>query len=356
MGRFSAIASHGEQGARSPGRRRTRSSVLAAVRFVVFAAVSNAASAAAQVTPDDALRRDLIAQAEAARDAGDHARAYELATRAAQLHASPSLSLLLAQEAAQAGRIAVALDHAHRCVTDVATVAPRNRERIQRICSDLVRNLDGRIARLTVQVPEELSATSGLVVQAGTQDLPRATWGVPVPVDPGELVVRATLPDGRRFERRLLLAEGDRAEVAVTFASAASAAAVAPIATHDAPHSPSVRSGVGAGPWVVAGLGAVALGTAGVLWALHGNAVSERDAVCDAGGCDPSSIDANNRAIDLARATNASLIVGGVALAAGVTWFVIATARGGRAGDAPVVRPIAWALPGGAGVGVGGSL
>ena len=259
-----------------------------------------AETAGAQPVPaPDALRRDLIAQAERARDEGDHARAAGLAERAAVIRVSPSLSLMLAQEHAALDHAAVAHGHAVRCVADAtADAALRNRDRILRLCHELVLRTEPAVPTVPAAPP---------VIVRNTTTAP------------------PTLPH------------------------------VAPSIGTTAPPRGESR-GAGAGPWIVAGVGVLAFAAAGVAWGLNGEALSERDAACDAEGCDPSALDANARANDFVTATNVALISGVVALAAGVTWFVIATVRGGRASDAPAVRPTAWALPSGVGIGIGGSL
>ena len=320
--------------------------------------------AAAQPAPggeNDALRRDLLAQAEAARDAGDHTRALDLATRASQLRASPSLSFMIAQEAAELGHVVDALDAARRCVADASADASlRNRDRVLRGCAALVQEVEPRLARLTVRVPE---GVPGVVVEVARRPLPGAVWGVAVPVDPGEVTVAAHTGDGRSFSRTVTTVAGQSAEVAVSFAPAAPAAppvevaapapTVAPVVAP--PPAPAVaRAGVGAGPWIVAGLGAAVLGGAGVLWMMHGSALDERDGACSAAGCLPSALDANDRAQTLTLATNVSLAVGGAALVGGVTWFLIARGRSARVDATP--HATAWVTPQGAMVGIGGAL
>lgn len=312
-------------------------------------------------TADDTLRRDLVAQAEQARDAGDHARSVDLATRAALLRMTPSLGLMIAQEHEQLGHIVDALDHARRCAADASTDRTlRNRERIARNCRDLGRSLSPLVARVTVRVPPD---GANATVMVGTRTVPPAGWEVPIAVDPGDVVVRASAPDGRRFEQTVHVARGASAEVVVALAAPARSEVVAVItqprispdaSIHTmAPRMVPVRRSVGAGPWVVAGLGAVSLVVAGVLWSMHGTAVAERDGACDASGCDPSAVDADARAHEMTLGTNVAIGIGSAAIAGGLTWFLIA--RSGT-GETPGLRPSAWLLPESAGLTLGGIL
>jgi len=326
-------------------------------------AVAAATPAASAQSADEALRRDLVAQAESAREAGDHARALDLATRAAQLRTTPSLGLMIAQEHEQLGHIADALDHARRCASDASRDGSlRNRPRITRNCRELAVALATQVARVTVRVP---TADDGASVRIGTQSIPPAGWGVPIPVDPGEVTVRASHSDGRTFEQTIRVASGGSVTIDVALAMRAPTTVdVAPTTTTDAPspvpsthiEAPRVTttvSGPGAGPWVVVGAGAASLIVAGVLWSMRGSAIADRDAACDARGCDPSSIDSNETARSLTLGTNLAMGLGAAAIAGGLTWFFVA--RSGR-GEARALRPSAWVHPGGAGLSLGGAL
>jgi len=325
---------------------------------VCAGAALTATSTALAQTDADALRRDLIAQAEQAREAGDHARSAELAQRAAALRMTPSLALLLAQEHEQLGHLVVALDHARRCTADATSdTALRNRDRLLGICRELTEVLSRRVGRITVRVPSELARAT---VRVGERELPSAAWGVAVPVDPGEVVVRVS-DEARRHEQTVTVRvavggsveldlPSPRAEVAVARPPALQAApGVAPTQPIEAP----ARGGAGAGPWVLAGVGAAAFVGAGVLWALHDGAMSERDGACDAGGCDPSSVDADARMRGLTTATNVAIGVGSAAVAGGVVWWL---ASRGRGRDAERGRPTVWVVPTGTGLAVGGAL
>lgn len=325
--------------------------------------VATASPRALAQTADDALRRDLVAQAETAREAGDHARALDLATRAAQLRATPSLGLMIAQEHEQLGHIVDALDHARRCASDASRDGTlRNRERITRNCRDLAAALATQVARVTVRVPAD---DDGASIRIGSQSIPPAGWGVPIPVDPGDVIVRGSHRDGRSFERTIRVARGGSVTIDVVLALRAPTTvnvAPMPAITPPAPETPSplegprttaAATGPGAGPWVLAGAGAASLIVAGVLWSMHDGAIADRDAACDPRGCAPSSIEFNETARSLTLGTNIALGLGAAAIAGGLTWFFVA--RSGR-GETRALRPSAWMHPGGAGLSLEGAL
>lgn len=325
---------------------------------VCAGAALTASSTALAQTDADALRRDLLAQAEQARESGDHARAVQLADRAAALRMTPSLALLLAQEHEQLGHLVVALDHARRCTADATSDSTlRNRDRLLGICHELTEVLSRRVGRITVRIPSELAQAT---VRVGDRELPTAAWGVAVPVDPGEVVVRVS-DEARHHAQTVTVRVAVGASVEIDLPSPRAQAVVAgpptlQAAPRVAPTQPTeapAGGGAGAGPWVLAGVGAAAFVGAGVLWALHDGAMSERDGACDAGGCDPSSVDADARMRGLTTATNVAIGVGSAAVAGGVVWW-LASRRGGR--EAERGRPTVWVVPTGAGLAVGGAL
>jgi hypothetical protein len=313
------------------------------------------AGAQATVSTDDDQRRTLLTDAETARTAGDHVRALELAQRAAAIRMSPSLALMIAQEASALGRVVDGVVAARRCVSDAtADAALRNRDRILRLCTVLADDLGSRVGELMVRTA---AVPVGTHIEVARHEVPSEAWGTAVLVEAGDVEVRATAPDGRTFARTIRVVAGERAEVAVAFATGRGTPASE--ARQEARLEflpPQPRRGVGAGPWVLGGVGALAFVSAGVFWALHESAVVERDAACDRTGCDPSSVASNDRARDFTAATNVALIVGGVGLAAGVTWWIIARSRGGDGDATAPQRPTAWVTPGLAGVVVGGTL
>ena len=102
--------------------------------LVVSVALAWAAPASAQ-DGADAARRALIADAAAASQAGDHARAIELAARAAALRATPSLRYFLAREHLAVGHPVEALALAGECASGArADREVHNREALVARC------------------------------------------------------------------------------------------------------------------------------------------------------------------------------------------------------------------------------
>jgi hypothetical protein len=291
------------------------------------------AASHAQEGPADVARRDLIAQAEAAATAGDHARAVQLGERAAQLRITPTIQYFLAREHLALGHPVEALGYSGACARSAeADLSLRNRDGVLQACRDLVAETGRRVVRVIVHVPSP--APPGLTVRVHGAELPATLYDIPYPVAPGVVLVEATAPGHLPFRRELQVAASQTALVDVRLDPAPVAppvvavrqpverlAPVAPPRRVAPPADPSPR-GPGVGPVVVAGTGAVGLILGGVFYALASSAQSDRDADC-VNGCSPASQDHNRRYGDLLVATNVAIGIGAAALAGGVTWFLI---------------------------------
>ncbi len=319
--------------------------VCAALALVLMPSLS-----LAQESPIEVARRDLLTRAEQARGDGNHALALDLGTRAGQIRMTPSLRLLIAQEHESLGHTLEALDEARRCAHEaVADSGLRNGPAILARCEEIVRTMEPRVSRLTVRV----ARAEGTVVAMGAQPLPPALWNVPLPILPGTVRVTATASDGRRFTREVSVVAGGAAEIVIDLPQEGATTA-RPSAQTSAP----ARQGPGAGPWILGGLGLASLGAMAAFWALHEDAVSERDAACDASGCDPVALTHDDRARTFTTLTNVSLGLGLAAVGGAVLWYAFAPRRESEVRPAATVGPRIGVLflPSGGTVTFGGSL
>lgn len=305
---------------------------------ILSSTLAAAAHASAQDTREALGRRELIRQAEEARDAGDHTRALERATSAAGLHPgmTPSLRLLVASEHNSLGHTLDALEHAERCAREAeADPSLRSRGLILRRCRELADSLRDRVARVSVRVPDP--APDGLEVNLQGGTLHTALWGVPVPVLPGAVEIDARTPDGGRFHQRVMVSARDTREVQVVLTREAQVVITRETAAGGGVDPPIVgritdegaRRDAGAGPWVVAGVGAASLGAAAVFGLLRGAALDDRAARCDTARrvCDPSAQEAQSRAETMSALVNVTVTVGAVALAGGAVWWLLGRSR-----------------------------
>lgn len=275
-------------------------------------------AAAAQESTAELARRELITQAEGASDGGDHARALELATRAARVRMTPSLRLLLAQEHNALGHTLAALDAATRCEREVqADTALRNRERLLATCAELAATLRGRVGRVVVRLE---TPPPGARVTVNGEALAEALWGVAWPALPGRVAVVVEADGYAPFRREVELAAGREEAVAV---------ALVAVAANPTPQAPSrtvatPRGGAGAGPWVLMGVGALSAGAGLVFWRLQEGALADRDAACTTRACQPAAYDADADAHTWNLAANVAWGVGGAAVAGGALWWLLA--------------------------------
>ncbi len=277
----------------------------------------------------DVARRQLIADAAAASGAGDHARAVALATRAAALRATPSLQYFLAREHLALGRPVEALARAGDCAAGArADRDLRNRAALIARCEAVAAEADRGVARLTVRVAPP--TPEGLRVAVAGAPLAPALYDVAVPVAPGAVEVTATAVGRAAFRATLTLAAGASDALTVTLEDAPPpprAQTAPPPALVSPPSPPPPRpASIGAGPWALAGIGALGLAVGGALGALALDAQSGRDAACAAAWrCDAGEalrLDARYR--DEALGANVAFGVGAAALVGAAAWWVVA--------------------------------
>jgi len=301
-------------------------------------------AAYAQTGPEELVRRELLNEADAARNAGDHARALDRARRAMQIRATPSVGLIIAQEAEALSTqpdhghlVLEALSAAENCAAQ-ARLDPtlRNREVILVRCREVAEHMRPRVGRvrLSVQGP----TLPGMNVQVNGSAVPQAVWSVDYPVVPGRVRVDAVTPDGREFHTEAEVSAGSTQTLTVVIPVAptvgARAETTAPprraLPVQPPPPPPPRQSHVGA--WALVGTGAALTVAGGVFLGLRFSNVSERERLCPAGAC-PNVNDFNTAtaAQDSAKTYNTAgfvlVGVGVAAITAGVLWRVLGAPR-----------------------------
>lgn len=337
---------------------------------VSLGALLCAPSLFAQPNADEIARRELIADAEMARDAGDHPRAVDLAARAWALRTTPSLALLLAQEHAALGHIVEAISFAEQCSRAVdADPTLHHRARLQSACGALSSSLPARLARLTVRAPT--TRPPGLRITVQHNELREVLWDVAYPINPGAVVVEAQASDGSHFELSSTLVEGESRSIEVVLRGATPTAlrsrpdATPPPREEPVPSIPWRERLPGRGPYILFGAGVATLGIAGLFFGLRQLSVSARDdsaaMVLTACNADPTqcnytdAVDADSRARTFNLLTNAAVGIGVVTLASGVAWWLVSFLRYRPAPRPPVTVGV-WPTGGGAALSLGGAL
>jgi hypothetical protein len=335
-------------------------------------ALVHASNAWAQTPAEVAARRGLLEQAEAASRAGDHTQALELGERAGRISMSPSLRLFLANEERTVGRAADALGNAELCAqTAERDTTLRNRTQLISQCRALIAELTPRVGRVTLRVAPP--APQGLQITLGGQPMSDAFWGVPFTVNPGHVVVEATAPGHVAFRTEVDVAAAATVEVPVQLADAPVASSPPPtsssgpaVATASGspapvlvppPSQPAPSGGAGPLPWIVVGLGVAGLGVGIASVALRGAALDSLSAACpDRTVClrEQPNVDDYNAARRWSTVATATFITGGVLVAGGLVWWLVARSTGSH----PERHAHLEFAPtnGGAWVGLGGAL
>lgn len=290
----------------------------------LLVATALAAPALAQEGPAEVARRELIAQAEAAATAGDHARAVRLGERAAQLRVTPTIHYFLAREHLALDHPVEALSYAGSCARAAeADPTVRNRDTVLDACRALAAETGARVGRITVRVAGP--APAGLAVRVQGSELAATLLDVAYPVAPGLVVVEASAPGRRAYRREVQVAAGRSESVELRLEAEEVAppapVVVAPPRVVAPPPAAPVRD-PSVGPWIVAGAGAASLVVGAVFYGLATGAQDDRTRAQRAGNeADANRFDASY--VDSLVSANVAFVVGAVALAGGVTWFVL---------------------------------
>ena len=214
---------------------------------------------------------------------------------------------------------------------EAASVAAASRDPRETVARDRATKLEAQIARLTIAVSE---AAEGLEVRLDGQPIPKASWGVALPSDPGPHTIEARAAGFTTWTKKVELPKTAAQETVVvpplvpapkeevTPPPPVLPPPVAPTKPAPAPEEPG--KGLLIGGIVVGGLGVAALAVSGALVGVASGKYGDSDAFCDETTCfDPQGIDLTDQARTLGDAAT-GLFVGGLVLAAaGVTMIIL---------------------------------
>ncbi len=303
----------------------------------------------AQTSPTEVARRELLQGADAARAAGDHPRALDLARRAGEIRMTPSVRLLLAQESEVTGSLLEALDHASGCVREAeADATLRNRATILTNCRALESALRPRLGSVVLQVG---TPPAGAVIRVAGHEIPAALFGLPVRVMPGSVVVEVGGEGIEASHQEVQVAAGTSVDVPVQVRAVESAAIATvadtrlSLATQTV--TPAQNGGPGAGPWVLVGTGGAAVIAGGILLAMGASELRLRDGLnCQYrdSPCAPEYNDHDNNQFQYTNWGTGVAAAGATAMAAGVLWWLIARSTGDSQARSSTVSSTHYAL------------
>ena len=187
--------------------------------------------------------------------------------------------------------------------------------------------LESGLSTLTLRAP---AATPGLEVRRAGQPVPAASFGTPVAIDPGLVVIEVSAPgyEAARLEATIAAAADHRVlEIPMLRKMVAnSAASASPAADEHETASEPARSG-NALPWAIGGVGAAALVAGGVLGALALSSNSKAVDACNNGnenGCTTSQQRRDTQAL----ASTVCVGIGVVGVGVAAIWLL--TGQSGR--------------------------
>jgi hypothetical protein len=219
----------------------------------------------------------------------------------------------------QIGRLGSAWEH--YTTARVLAYAAAQIERAQRN-ADSAKELESRVAKITIVVRKEMDAIQGLVVLRDGQPQERALWNTPLPVDAGEHVIEVKAPDRKPWSGKvMILADGAAVKVNVG------------VGVVDPGPVRAWQKPVG---WTAIGVGGASLITMGILSgiAVTKKNASNADGHCGANNvCDNVGLPLRDQAMSLANGATATLVIGGV-LAAGGLVLVLTAPKANKEQDA----------------------
>ena len=333
---------------------RTKFSLVPSLFLFLFAG-----SAAAQTDLERATAREAADAGRTAFEAGHYEQAVDSFTRAEQLvHAPPHL-LFLARSQAKLGRLVAAHENYLKIIHETLPAkAPKAFLDAQSSADQELEKVDARLPSVTIAV--QGTPTTGVGVQMDGAELSAAMIGIPLPVDPGQHVFKASATGAESAPVTLTLAEGAKETVMLTLRPTASAPVAAAAQTTTSGGSPADNSsssngaGLRVASYVSFGVGAVGLGL-GTYYLLkssstRNSANSLYDSCLTQGGtgqCDDpvakAQITSKDSDADSQRTLGAgALVVGGVGIATGVTLLVLDAShrRSTASATKPHVTPV----------------
>ncbi len=324
------------------------------------------ATAASQPSPTDkALATELFNQGRTLLAQGQTAEACRKLEESQRLDPASGTLLNLAVCHEKQGRTASAWAE----FRDARVLAQRdNRDDRVALADEHIRALEGKLSKLTVNVPPAATAPA-LVVELDGGALPPDAWGIPLPVDPGEHTIEASAPGRSTWTGKVLVGpEGDVQTVALP--KLESSAPGPPRTSPPLPSAPAASTGpaplqgeapTAAAPTfdptrrtiaIVAGaVGLVGIGIGSYFGVLAFAKKSESDAECPGGQCSDRGVQLNDTAKLAADISTVAFATGIVGVAAGT--YLWLTSR--RASSSTSVRVVPRLSQTTAGVGLQGT-
>ncbi len=322
---------------------------------VLCVGLTTGAAAEAQTSASDkAAAEALFDQAQDLMKKKDYAEACTKFEQSQRIDPAIGTLLYLADCYERVGRLASAWATFREGASEAREAGQMDRARAGEKRAAL---LEPRLSKLTVKVATENDGIDGLTVTRGKEDVLKGLWGVAVPVDAGDYVVRASAPGYKAFEQTISV-PADAASATINIpkleVDPAQAAPAEPVPVQPPAPEPPVAQpaaypplGQDRGPsddsdpgstqrtigLVVGGVGLVGIGV-GAFFGF--DAISKNDdakALCPRGNVcdDPDGVTLTDDAKKAATISNIAFAAGGAALAGGVILYLTAPSKSSTA-------------------------
>jgi tetratricopeptide (TPR) repeat protein len=272
------------------------------------------AQPAGQTGAAEALFREAVALAKD----GEYRKAIDKFQASYELDPARGTLLGWALAEARSGRVAAALAH-YQQLRDAAKRA--GDERREKAAEQGIADLTPRVPTLVIRTEAELP--EGTEIEINGRSLPSGVVDSRLPMEPGEYVLVAKAPNGAESTQRVSLPEGARETVLIALGKATK-----PTPPPPTPPPRDTRGGRGITALQTTGIVLSALGVAGLgvgayYWIESGETYSEVSAACPDQTCPPTERGAVDNGIQQENIGRVGLIVGGLALATGVTLVLV---------------------------------
>jgi serine/threonine-protein kinase len=224
---------------------------------------------------------------------------------------------------------------------NVASAAKvQNQPQRERVARERAKALEPRLAKLVIEVPA--GAPPGLEVKRDGVAVGNASWGTPVPIDPGPHRITVEAPGKQPWEGTVSGFEARTSRIMIPRVLASAPVAGAEPEPANKPQEaaafpPPVVEQRGAtqrtAGWITAGLGVAALGV-GAGFGIDSLRKRENSKdFCQGNVCEPEGVHLRQQAIDSGDVATITTIAGGAALVGGIV--LLLTAPKSTPGEAP---------------------
>ncbi len=239
----------------------------------------------------------------------------------------------------------------------------KNQNDREELARQRVEALEPNLAYLSIEL--EGDVPNGLVVERDGRPVPLASFGVSIPVDPGEQKVTASAPGYAPWQQTLQIAPGrGKATLRIPALQRSATSSAEPVAASAAPNEAGAQPSslaskqrtVGVVTGVV-GAASVLVGTGFGFFAMKDGDRSKEVGFCpndDRNGCTQEGVDLRDRARSFGTVSTITFIAGAVLVTTGVLLYTTAPKSDERPAQARLELR-AHALPGAVGTTLGGT-